>query len=969
MDLNFTAKDLFDELKSRFSNLTLGDESAQTTVSPEEARFFKFSWNNNPISISIDEENLRLIYNKNLTGTVESEQEQQWYDFARFMREFAVSHNLGFKPQDVEKIDLEQDDFEFLSSVNTVQESKMHGTPKTSYDKLDKTKMIIRHSKHVDETIPGSRSRNIDCIFIENAQGERFRFPYNYLKGARAMMMHVAKGGNAYDEIGESIVKKVEEIRDLRNFNAYTVRSGLLDETTQPFVEAAKDKIKEAKKTLERLAKSNTYESALENLNQNQSELSEDEVAKLRQKFTKETFDDSIVDAFKHLPMDAIKEEDDEEEVDVMTLPSTADRYKNYVDTWLQKPDSKLVLKKDDSYDKFQNNLRGQMKDTEQKLSAIMRDIATRFLSPDSEDDAIVNFASDMDQELSKSGELFAKPNPQIKQLKSTAIKLANKYLQDMKKMQADDEYADEVRKSPEDIKAFKNIKGQDIDKGKLSKQYKRKYKDESEQFEAWADAQLEGLGIKIDEDEIDASEYQDAFKKKTDQSDIVEAPKKFAEGIYTHQVKALTVMPTQDKTLWAEAGELPKKFNVTQMNIGIYDEEDDQDPYSYGNTGLEVFHDAGTWQMYTDDQTEQQISDYLGVKVSFSEQGMQNEKFMHFDISDEAVAQLIDKGAFKMTKAVGEGRLKDERENMEADASDMSKEEFVKAHGEKHIHIWDKVQKELKYGTDETATEDDMSTGTVAVGKKGKTRRATGIDDNPYDHNEGEDQTALVNAALWNMKDVYQTIMSGEALSEDDMFSYGDLVQYLEQADMPDHYSKFWDLITDAINSAGGFGGQGSELQVDKNIAPQIKTLYQQFKAATAKIKGVKEVDEGSLDQFRNLYKKSIGSDDAAVTLRELIQAINDDSLWSDQFPQLKQFTGVSPQSGSKVVTAKKIPGNSADEKIEALVKEIDDDEWVNATAKHLMRSFTLGENSDTEAKDPYSEDINDILRLSGLK
>ena len=37
------------------------------------------------------------------------------------------------------------------------------------------------------------------------------------------------------------------EIKNLRNFNSYTVRSGLLDETTQPFVEAAKDKIKEAK--------------------------------------------------------------------------------------------------------------------------------------------------------------------------------------------------------------------------------------------------------------------------------------------------------------------------------------------------------------------------------------------------------------------------------------------------------------------------------------------------------------------------------------------------------------------------------------------------------------------------------------------------------------------------------------------------------------------------------------------------
>ena len=523
MDLNAVAKDLFDELKSRFTNLTLGDSDAQTTVTPEDARFFKFAWNENPVSISIDEENLRLIYNKDLTDSVDNEQENAWYDFAKFMREFAISHNIGFKPQDVRKVDLDQNDFEFLSSVNTVQESKMHGTPKTSYDKLDKTRMIIRHSKHVDENIPGARSRNISCIFIENAQGERFRFPYNYLKGARAMMMHVAKGGNAYDEIGESIVKKVEEIKNLRNFNSYTIRSGLLDETTQPFVEAAKDKIKEAKKTLEQLAKAHTYDTALESLKTTDEDLSEEQVEKLKQKFTKETFDDSILNAFKHLPVNELK--DDEEEVDVMTLPSSATRYKNYVDTWLQQPDSKLILKKDDSYDKFQNNLRGQMKDTEQKLGAIMRDIATRFLSPETNDDAIVNFASDMDQELSKSGELFSKPNPEIKKLKSTAIKLANKYLQDMKKMQADDEYADEVRKSPEDVKAFKNIKGQSIDKGKLTKQYKRKYKDESEQFEAWVDSQLDGLGVQIEEDDIVASEYEDAFKnvvkKKTEQSDL----------------------------------------------------------------------------------------------------------------------------------------------------------------------------------------------------------------------------------------------------------------------------------------------------------------------------------------------------------------------------------------------------------------------------------------------------------------
>ena len=518
MDLNLVAQDLFDELKSRYSGLTLGDDQAQVTTDPQSARFFKFSWNDNAISISIDEDNLRLIYNKNLTDSVEPEQEQEWYEFARTMKEFAVSHNIGFKPQDVEKLDLEQGDFEFLSQVNTVQESKMHGTPKTSYDKLDKTRMIIRHSKQVDETIPGARSRNIDCIFIENAQGERFRFPFNYLQGARAMMMHVAKGGNPYDEIGESIVAKVDEIRALRNLNSYTIRQGLLDETTAPYIESAKNKIIENKKILAQLAKAHTYETTLESLKTSTIDLSEEQIEDLKRKFTKETFDDSIIDAFKHLPVMEFKPDDAKsqmDEPDIMKLPQASTRYKSYVDAWLNKPESKLILKKDDSYDEFQNNQRAQMKDTDQKLSAIMRDIATRFLSADAEDDAIVNFASDMDQEISNAGELFNKPNPELKSLKGTAIKLANKYLQDMKRIKQDDAYKDEVRKSPEDIKAFKNIKGQDIAKGKLAKAYKRKYKDESQQFEDWINAHTSALDFLLEDESIEPSQYQDAFTGK----------------------------------------------------------------------------------------------------------------------------------------------------------------------------------------------------------------------------------------------------------------------------------------------------------------------------------------------------------------------------------------------------------------------------------------------------------------------
>ena len=171
-----------------------------------------------------------------------------------------------------------------------------------------------------------------------------------------------------------------------------------------------------------------------------------------------------------------------------------------------------------------------------------------------------------------------------------------------------------------------------------------------------------------------------------------------------------------------------------------------------------------------------------------------------------------------------------------------------------------------------------------------------------------------------------------------------------LEQDEMLHYISKMFNMSTVEIKAI---------LQKDgfDFAEPDAETKFKQNMGGTGgsgrggkKTPTLNSMYEGSLDQFRNLYKKSIGSDDAAVTLRELINAINDDSLWSDQFPQLKQFVAVSPQSGSRIVTAKKIPGDSADEKIAALVQAIDDDEWVNDTAKHLMRSFTLGED---EAQD----------------
>ena len=50
----------------------------------------------------------------------------------------------------------------------------------------------------------------------------------------------------------------------------------------------------------------------------------------------------------------------------------------------------------------------------------------------------------------------------------------------------------------------------------------------------------------------------------------------------------------------------------------------------------------------------------------------------------------------------IDEGRVKDTLLDMEADASAMSKEEFIKAHGEKYGYIWDRVQAQERGDTNE---------------------------------------------------------------------------------------------------------------------------------------------------------------------------------------------------------------------------------------------------------------------------
>jgi len=128
------------------------------------------------------------------------------------------------------------------------------GSLKTSYIQLpENTKLIIKHSKGVNEEVRGSRSRNIKALFIENSAGERFRFPQKYLQGAKAMANHVSHGGTPYDAIGESIIKLCEEVAQCTQFLRHVRTNKLVNEGNEHIVETIKEQLKEFKNTVKSL--------------------------------------------------------------------------------------------------------------------------------------------------------------------------------------------------------------------------------------------------------------------------------------------------------------------------------------------------------------------------------------------------------------------------------------------------------------------------------------------------------------------------------------------------------------------------------------------------------------------------------------------------------------------------------------------------------------------------------------------
>lgn len=315
-ELDKIASNLFDKIRSKVDRVSLGGENGKSVSDPEQARFFNFDFvvdgeNFGNVTISlINNSGLKIYFSKDIADNLDQSQQDVWYAFLKDLRQFAKSNILTFDVRDINRSSLDirdikqqaKSDGSYDSSDLNIQESKMYGTRTKSYDRVGETRLIVKHSNVVDEEKRGSRTRNIEAIFVETSEGERYKLPFKSLHGARAVGQHIAQGGLITDDRTQEIYNMVEEMQQLGKFLRATRNTQAFEDLEVPqMVEAARGRYTSLQKSLKSMRGSKGYANYWDNHMPSTEVALGEEQSEVRERFTRHFLDQRIEEALPYV--------------------------------------------------------------------------------------------------------------------------------------------------------------------------------------------------------------------------------------------------------------------------------------------------------------------------------------------------------------------------------------------------------------------------------------------------------------------------------------------------------------------------------------------------------------------------------------------------------------------------------------------------------------------------------------------
>ena len=317
-NLDKIAKDLYGKIQTRFSDIQMGDENAEVLSKKEDipkARFFEFEYTEDgeplgTIAITLDaQDGVVLQISGDLVDDRENTTRHGAFKFIRGFRQFAKDRLLNFDVQNIGKSNLDKRDYEFQAkrkeqpAMPAIMENKMYGNARMSYQDLgENTRLVVKHNQPINLELAAGRTMHIESIYIENAQGERFKYGSRHLNGARALAEHIKHGGTPYDAIGKHISSLSEELSSLRKFKGFVSRQEQVSEAMGSVTDRVLERIDQIKETIHKLQRPAYYESFVEAFEEQEEQMIPEEIQNdLIDRLTIRTFNEELKAVFPYI--------------------------------------------------------------------------------------------------------------------------------------------------------------------------------------------------------------------------------------------------------------------------------------------------------------------------------------------------------------------------------------------------------------------------------------------------------------------------------------------------------------------------------------------------------------------------------------------------------------------------------------------------------------------------------------------
>ena len=294
--------DLYDLLKVRgYKPVPLNSQNQRVTASQEadviEFTFTKDGKDYGKAWTAVDDaKNVKVYYDNEQqdspdTTTPGVEYDDTWSGFLRHLKKWAQRRQLSFELANGDRLGDDMRQRDYYKMKEKLGEGYHSMGKKSSYnDAIPNVKIVLQHNRALEEG--EQRYRNVDRIFLENADGERFLAPTTKPGIARVYARHIAEGGVPNDDRWNHIKSVCEDYNKMAGFVRAT-RNKEFNESAQDLINEGANHYTNLRETLHKLTGHRGYHAYFESWTPSLMEDEGEDLA-INELFVQETVDPRI---------------------------------------------------------------------------------------------------------------------------------------------------------------------------------------------------------------------------------------------------------------------------------------------------------------------------------------------------------------------------------------------------------------------------------------------------------------------------------------------------------------------------------------------------------------------------------------------------------------------------------------------------------------------------------------------------